>query len=195
MATPDEILKATAPIIKAGKLAKAAKANDWHGNFTSEKVESGERITTLDVTRNDEHVLVIYRDNTMIKGEYSILGMNQRLHCASVALEKLRGWPDLMKLFKYCPKNIRPQLVEKYRRLPFSFDEPNEEIIQKLLGQKLFWYQHEGSKLVCDVVTMPRRNDTKNFRIVDVGHRKLFHFIGAQAGFRSVLLDTVVKVG
>ena len=194
MATPDEILRATAPVIKASKLAKAAKANDWHGSFTSEEID-GHRITRLEVTRNDEYVLVMYRDNAMVQAVYRILNEEQRLHCASVVLERLQGWPDLLKLFKTFPKANRPLLVEKYRQLPFSFDEPNDQIMAKLLGRKLFWYYHENSKMVCDVVLMPRKSDTKNFRIVDVGHRKMFHFIGAQAGFRSVLLDTLLKVG
>jgi len=194
VATAEQILQATAPIIKASKLAKAAKANDWHGRFDSEVID-GERITTLEVTRSDEYCLVMYRDNSMVRATYSILGHEQRLHCASVALEKLEGWPDLVKLFKLLPKANRPILVDRYRRLPFTFDEPNEDIIAKLLGQKIFWYNHESAKLWCDVVLQPRKSDTKNFRIADVGHRKLFHFIGAQSGFRSVLLDTLIKVG
>ena len=89
----------------------------------------------------------------------------------------------------------KPTLVETYRNLPFSMDEPNDHIMQSLYGHSLYWYSHESRKLHVDIVLPPRTANSKQYRIVDIGHRKLFHFIGAQAGFRSVLLDTVIKVG
>lgn len=181
-------------VVKAAKLAAAAKHNDWHGSFDSEVIE-GERITTLEVTRNDEYILVCYTGNTMNHGEYRLFNKVWNLHCASVALDKLQDWPDLIKMFKWFPQYNRPTLVDVYRKLPFDLDDPNDEIITKLIGLKLFWYSHTSSKLHTDVVMQPRRSDTKNFRIADVGHRKLFHFIGAQCGFRSVILDTLIKVG
>jgi hypothetical protein len=93
------------------------------------------------------------------------------------------------------PSMNRPKLVETYRKLPFEHSEPNDVIMPKLLGQQLTWYSHEHNKITTDLVLYPKGAKSKQYRIADVGHRKIFHFIGSQAGFRSVLLDTVIKVG
>lgn len=182
-------------VVKVMKLATVAKSNGWHGDISSE-IQNGVRVTILKATRNDEKIGVLYRDNTMVKGQYQILSTQQNLHCPSVVIEKLEGWPDILKLFKQFPNLNRPTLVDKYRRLPFSFAEPNEVILEKLVGKTLFWYSHINNRLDTDIVLVPKKSTKKeNFRIVDVGHRKLFHFIGTQIGFRSVLLDTLLKVG
>lgn len=181
-------------VLKAAKLASAAKRNDWHGTFNSEEID-GVRVTVLDVHRNGESLRVDYLGNQMRPGKYDLHGRTWTVHSASDALAKLEDWPDLIKMFKWFPNMNRPTLVETYRRLPFSMEDSNEDIIAKLIGTKLFWYCHISQKINVDVVMQPRRSDGKNFRIADVGHRKLFHFIGAQCGFRSVLLDTLIKVG
>ena len=67
--------------------------------------------------------------------------------------------------------------------------------MERLIGHQLFWYGHTESKLHCDVVLPPTKKNSLQYNIKDIGHRKLFNFIGAQAGFRSVLLDTLIKVG
>lgn len=181
-------------VVKVMKMAAIAKRNGWHGSIDSEIVD-GQRVTVLTAERNGEELSVSYRGETMYKAEYGILGAVTSLHCPSLAIEKLEGWPDLIKLFKQYPQLSRPKLVEQYRRLPFTFDDSAEDIIDKLVGKQLFWYSHTNSKITCDVVRHPKKNGDPNFRIVDVGHRKLFHFIGVSAGFRTVLLDTVIKVG
>jgi hypothetical protein len=187
-------LPAEEPVIKAANIAVTAKRHGWHGNLDSNLIE-GQRLTRIAATRNDESVVVRYTDNTMTYGQYSIFNKTFNLHCASVAIEKLCDWPDILKLFKWFPAMNKPTIVETYRRLPFSFDDDDVDIMAKLLGQKLFWYSHESRKLHTDVVLAPRTSNSKSYRIAQVGHRKIFHFIGAQAGFRSVLLDTVIKVG
>lgn len=182
-------------LVKAMKLATVAKKNGWHGSIESEK-EDGTGVTVLKATRNDEAIAVYYRDNTMFKARYKILDSVVSLHCPSLVIEKLEGWPDLLKLFKQFPDLNRPKLVEKYRRLPFSFEDSNDVILERLVGKTLFWYSHTSSRLDTDIVLVPRKNTkAENFRIVDVGHRKLFHFIGAQNGFRTVILDSLIKVG
>lgn len=181
-------------VVKVMKMAGVAKRNGWHGNIDSEVVGT-DRITVLTAERNGEELSVHYRNDTMYKAEYTILGATVGLHCPSLAIEKLEGWPDVLKLFKQFPTLSRPTIVEQYRRLPFSFEDSNDVIIDRLLGKQLFWYSHTNSKINVDVVRHPKKNGDPNFRIVDVGHRKMFHFIGVSAGFRSVLLDTVIKVG
>jgi hypothetical protein len=182
------------PVVKAMKLGRIAKENGWHGSIESEVVGT-ERITLLEATRNDELMRVNYVDNTMVGADYSIFDYQLKLHTACLVEDKLRDWPDLLKLFKLFPHMNRPTLVERYRRLPFSPEDSNDEIMSKLVGHKLFWYSHEHAALRCDVVLPPRGAKASSYRIQDVGHRKMFHFIGVQAGFRSVLLDTLIKVG
>ena len=181
-------------VVKVMKMAATAKRNGWHGNIDSEVLD-GERVTVLRAERNGETLSVHYRGETMYKAEYGILGVTTSLHCPSLAIEKLESWPDVMKLFKQYPTVPRPKIVEQYRKLPFAFEDSNDEIIDRLIGKQLFWYSHTNNKIQVDVVRHPKKNGDPNFRIVDVGHRKLFHFIGVSAGFRSVLLDTVIKVG
>lgn len=181
-------------VVKVMKMAATAKRNGWHGSIDSEVVD-GERLTVLTATRNGEELSVRYRNDVMYQAEYKILDTITSLHCPSLAIEKLEGWPDVMKLFKQCPTVSRPSIVDQYRRLPFSFEDTAADIMDKLIGKQLFWYSHTNSKIQCDVVRHPKKNGDPNFRVVDVGHRKLFHFIGVSAGFRSVLLDTVIKVG
>lgn len=181
-------------VVKAMRLGKVAKENGWHGDLESEVV-GGQRITELRATRNDEVVYVHYTDNTMDGAVYQLFSYELKMHTASLVVERLQDWPDLLRVFKLAPREARPTLVTRYRSLPFALDEANEAIISKLIGQKLFWYSHEAAKLQCDVVLPPKGNQHKNYRIQDIGHRKMFHFIGLQAGFRSVLLDTLVKVG
>lgn len=182
--------------IKVKILTETAKQHGWTGNLQSEVID-GVRYTVLTMARNDESVALQYHDNTYYKGDYYLFDKHWHVHCASLVLERLAGWPDLLKLFKWFPNMNRPNLVGVYRQLPFNFEEPNEDIIAKLIGRQLFWYSHEAAKLHVDVVLVPRNATSKNFRIVDVaeGSRKLFHFMGASVGFRSVLLDTVIKVG
>lgn len=184
----------TEGIVRAAQLAKAAKLNDWHGSFDS-KVVDGVRDTVLDVTRNGESLRVAYSDNTFRSGEYVLHTRRWNVHCASTALERLEGWPDLIKMFKWFPNLNRPTLTETYRKLPFTFEDSNQSIIESLIGCKLFWYYHTDGKIHTDVVLPPTRKNSPSYNIKDIGHRKLFNFIGAQAGFRSVLLDSLIKVG
>ena len=182
-------------VVKVMKLATVAKKNGWHGTIESEE-KDGERLTTLLASRNDEKMSVLYRDNTMVKARYSIFSVSYSLHCASLVIERLEGWPDLLKLFKQFPTMNRPTLVERYRRLPFSFEDPPEEIMEKMVGRPIVWYSRINNRIDTDFVLPPKKNGkSENFRIADIGHRKMFHFIGSQIGFRSVLLDTLIKVG
>ena len=182
------------PVYKVMKLAGVAKANGWHGTVESD-VTDGVKYTVLQAARNDETMTICYRDGTMVDSEYTIFGAVTNIYCPSTALDKLAGWPDLLKLFKLFPNMNKPKLVETYRRLPFDFSEPNDEIMQKMIGRQVTWYSHTSTRIDTDIVLVPRKNTKKeNFRIVDIGHRKLFHFIGSSIGFRSILLDTLLKV-
>lgn len=175
---------------KAKLLAMTAVENGWKGN-----IKKSSDTVTLVAERNHEKVVVRWVDGKLNRAQYSIFDRKWKLTCQKQVTEKLCGWPDLSNLFKWFPKMNRPTLVEIYRDLPFEFDDPNEEIMAKLIGRKLFWYCRESAKMRCDVVLPPTKSSSKNYRVVNVGHRKMFHFVGAQIGFRSVLLDTIIKVG
>lgn len=187
-------LPAVTPVIKGSKLAVAAKRNGWHGTFDSD-TKDGIRTTSLKVERNDESLCVIYTDNAYSFGEYVLFDRKQNVHCASVALERLVGWPDIIDILKRFPSKNKPTVVDTYKKLPFDHDDPAEEIVQKLYGKPLFWYSHEYNRLDVDVVLPPLTSNSKQYRIAPVGHRRIFHFVGQKAGFRSVLLDTIIKVG
>jgi hypothetical protein len=190
-------LPAEPSVIKVAQLAVAAKKHGWHGSFDS-NLTDGVRDTLLQATRNDESITVRYTDNTFTYGSYKLFDRVWNVHCASVALERLQDWPDILKLFKDHPTSSRPRLVNTYRRLPFTLDAESADrkvIMKRLIGRELTWYSHEYAKLFTDRVLPPTTAKAKQYRIADVGHRMIFHFIGAQAGFRSVLLDTIIKVG
>ena len=176
---------------KASHVGSIAAQNGWKGKLDSEVVD-GQRITSLTGRRNDESFYAYWEDEKLSRAGYFIFSRETRLTCAKQLIEKIEGWPDLIKLYKWFPDANRPNLTQTYRKLPFDLDDDDEEIISKLLGRKLFWYGHESTKIHTDVVL---KSKSKKIRIQNVGHRKLFHFIGAQAGFRSVLLDTLIKVG
>lgn len=177
-------------VAKARFVGKVAHEHNWKGKLASETINS-ERHTMLSAMRNDERLEMEWRNEKLCRAEYFIFDRKIKLTCSKQAIDKVTGWPDILKLFEWFPNMNRPNLVQTYRNLPFSVEDDNEEIISKLLGCKIFWYGHETSKYHTDVV-LPKKS--AKVRIQDVGHRKMFHFIGAQAGFRSVLLDTVLKV-
>lgn len=187
-------LPAEQGVIKALKIAGAAKRNHWHGHIDAPLVD-GIRQTTITATRNDESIKVLYHDDAYQEGQYKIFDRASNLHCASVALEKVQDWPDLIKLFKDFPSLNRPTLVGKYRKLPFEHDDPAEDVMSSMYGRSVFWYSHEFNRMDVDVVLAPRTSNSKQYRIAPVGHRRIFHFVGQKSGFRSVLLDTIIKVG
>jgi hypothetical protein len=181
-------------IAKAQHIGRIAKENDWAGNLVSE-VQKGTRITTITGQRNDEYFEMQWANQKLSYAVYFMSFDNERhevkITHSKQMIARLTGWPDVIKLYDWFPKANRPLLTETYRKLPFSFDDPNETIIEKLRGTKIFWYGHESTKIHEDVV-LPKKS--AKTRIQDIGHRKLFHFIGAQAGYRAVLLDSLIKV-
>jgi hypothetical protein len=178
---------------KIKKLAAVAKRHDWHGRLDIEQID-GQQVATLEVTRNDESLVIGYTDNAMSICEYKIFDMQFPCHCASVAKEKLAGWPDVVELFKLFPDRRRVDLVKTYRKLPFNWQEDdNQEILDKLIGKRVWWYSHISQKIRDEYVMIPRRA-SQVFEIKPVGHRKLFNFTAAETGMRSVMLDTILKV-
>lgn len=186
-------------LVKAKFIGKIAAQHDWKGNMASD-ISSGDiRVTTITGQRNDEYFQMQWTGEKLSHATYFIAIDGQR-HDVKIThskkmIEYLTGWPDIIKMYQWFPEVNRPWLTERYRKLPFSMDDPNEKIIECLVGQKISWYGHQSVKIHEDVVLPKKSKTLKTLHIVDIGHRKLFHFMGAQAGFRSVLLDTLLKVG
>lgn len=179
---------------KAKKIARIAVENGWTGT-----IEMDGPTVTLKTIRNDEKIICLWIDQHLDQATYSLMigkGRSWNLQCAKLVTEKLTGWPDLGNLFKWFPEANRPTLVNKYRRLSFDWENSSDdEIIANLVGRQVFWYSHSSVKMQCDVVLEPKSKKKSQIEIRPVGHRKLFNFIGAQFGFRSLFLDTIVKIG
>ncbi len=188
-------LPAETPVIKAMKLVVAAKKNGWHGEIQTPIVD-GVRHVDVTATRNDEVIDFHYAGDSYKSGKYTLFNKVWNMHCASVALKRIEDWPDLLHLMKTFPSKNKQKLIEKYRKLPFETEATPEEIMHKTFGRQIFWYSPQNNKLNCDVIVTPRtKKHNETYRISPVGDRRIYHFIGAQAGFRSVLLDTIIKVG
>ncbi len=181
-------------VVKAKRIARISIDNDWKGHLSSGIAKNGVRTTELTAKRNDEQILVFWVNEKFDHAIYSIMGKVTNLTCSKQVISKIEDWPDLIDLFNKFPNANRPNLVSVYRKLPFDINGDNAEIIPKLIGTRMYWYGHESTKIHTDIVLPPTKAKSKQCRIVDVGHRKLFHFIGAQAGFRSIILDTLLKV-
>lgn len=179
-------------VVKASQIGRLGDSNGWKGQLNSE-VRQNQRITNLELIRNDEAMVVEYHGQKLSSATYSIFDSAPvEITSKSQLLGFLTGWPNLIQLFQTFPNLNRPNLVQKYRMLPFRFDESNDEIIDSLIGRTLWWYDRELSAIRTDTVK-PKRD--KRFRIVDVGHRKLFHCVCVETNFRSILLDQLIMVG
>lgn len=186
-------------VVKAKKLARIAVENGWTGSINSD-AENGSRITVLKARRkdSDEIVEVIWINNQMTSAMHSLMDgkINFPLPCAKAVSTVITGYPDLMQIIKNIPVEFRAEAVRKYRRLPFNWEtDDNEEIITKLIGTQIFWYSHVSTKIYSDHVLTPKKGKKSHIEIKPIGHRKMFNFIGSQAGFASVMLDSLLKVG
>ena len=175
-------------VVKAKKIARVALENGWKGSIEH---ESG--TTDLTAWRDDERIHVKWIANTMESAEHTLFSHVSQLSCAKAVLKVIEGTPDIMVVIKNAPLIDRPKLVEKYRVVPFDWEHDDDEtIIANVLGRKLFWYSHQATKIQEDVVYIPK-GKKNHIEIKPVAHRKMLNFVG-QGGFRSVLLDTIIKV-
>jgi hypothetical protein len=179
-------------VAKAKQIARIAVQYGWQGNIDSEVI-GNERITSLSATRNDEALTMSWINERLNRAGYSIFDQYTNISCAKHAIKKLIAWPDVIELIKMSrDKGANPvPLVETYRRLPFDWEnDPDDEIIAAVKDHQIHWYSHLSGKVHSDVVLPKKKTEIK-----PVGHRKMLCFIGSQAGFRNVMLDTVLKVG
>lgn len=177
-------------VVKAKKLARVAFDNGWKGS-----IEHDCGITILTAHRDVEKVTVQWDANTMSESFYHFMSKTTQLYCAKAVLKVFEGQPDIMTALKYAAEEDRQALVEKYRKVPFDWEnEEDHEIISKLVGAQIFWYSRMSGKIYSDWVLVPKgkKNHIEIKRIKD---RKALHYIGSHAGFASVMLDTIVKVG
>jgi hypothetical protein len=179
-------------VAKAKQIASLAVPNGWTGNLESEP-ENDYRRTVLSAERLDEQLYVEWRNNALHRAEYYVLGHRVQLSCAKDVMKIVKKYPDVVKMIEIAHKSgYNPvPIVERYRRLPFDWEnDPDDEIIAAVKDHQIHWYSHLSGKVHSDVVLPKKKTEIK-----PVGHRKMLCFIGSQAGFRNVMLDTVLKVG
>lgn len=189
-------------IKKAQAIAVQAVEHNWKGNLKSEvhTIPSFDgtiehfRETVLVGTRDEEMFRVVWIDNHLSSVCYVIMGQEIELSCTKKLLRYITGWPDIIDLFKRFPDMNRPELAQKYCRLPFDWKTAEDEYMLKCLaGQQIWWYDHTQGKIHSERVMVPRKK-SQVFNIRQIGHRKLFSFCTVDTGMRSILLDTLLKV-
>jgi hypothetical protein len=186
-------------VIKAKRLARVAVENGWTGSIDSD-TENDCRITVLKANRknSDESICVEWTNNSMSSAVHSLMDgtVSFQLPCAKSVSTVFAGWPDVMHLIKVAPVEERLEIVKRYRKLPFDWENDTDEyILSKLIGTQIFWYNHVSAKIYSDNVLVPKKGKKNHIEIKPIGHRKMLNFIGSHAGFASVMLDSILKVG
>lgn len=177
-------------VIKAKKLARIAFENGWKGS-----IEHNFGTTVLKANRDIETVIVEWNANTLKESFHFLLGKKTQLYCAKAVLTVFEGQPDIMTLIKHAASEDRQALVEKYRKVPFDWkNDEDQEIISQLVGQQIFWYSRISGRINSDYVLIPK-GKKNHIEIKQVKDRKMLNYIGSNAGFASVMLDTIIKVG
>lgn len=181
-------------VVKAQAIAAIAVENGWKGSINKDFFEEDGkrvRITILRAKRNDEVIKIAWHGTRFKGGHYGFFEKVTFIQSSGIAIKKIEGWPDIIALLKVVPIESRPQVTSVYVKLPFDWQNDDDDFIMStMVERKLFWYNRIDGKIETDVVMNSKKN-----RIAPVGHRKLFHFISPVVGFRSVLLDQVLRVG
>jgi hypothetical protein len=192
-------------VSRATKIAEHAVKQGWKGKLNSDMCsgligsirlyEKPYRETTLVLIRNDEMLVITWINNEAKFFDYSIYDESHSdITSLAQCKEIIFGWPDLLELYALFPHKNQIEITKTYKRIPFDWETAtDEEIISKLVGRKVFWYDHKAARIRVDVV-MNIKVKSKVDVVQPVGHRKLFNFNGAESGFRSVILDTLLKV-
>lgn len=175
-------------VVKATKIANRAVAQGWTGHLDSQVV-SDHRKTVLFLNRNDEQLVIDWRNAHFEQATYSIFDSIHTVTDLVQIKQIVMGWPDVIKLLEDTWRNP-VEITKVYVRLPFDWETDDDEIIINcLVGKRIWWYESIAAKIRTDEV-LPKGN----MRVMPVGHRKMFAFKGSYAGNRHVLLDTLLKV-
>lgn len=177
-------------VVKASKIANRAVAQGWKGHLDSD-VESDHRKTVLTLSRNDECLVITWRNTSFEQGAYSIFDSLKFIDNLVEIKQIVMGWPDVINLLEQC-RTINPiHITDNYIRLPFNWREDDDEtIINSLVGKQIWWWNSEAGKIHHEIVPFKKHAS----RIVPVGHRKMYHFKTIDVGLCSILLDMVLKV-
>lgn len=193
-------------IVKAKRIARVAKENDWHGSISSEvislkeivddgfSVEKLTRTTLLTMKRNDEAIRMHWVDKHLDTASYTLCGKLQRISCSKAAIEIIEDWPNIVDILKFSGAEDKTPLIEKYSRLPFDWRvDSDEKIISTLIDHRIYWYARVSDSIYSDVVLKPK-NKKLPIQIKPIKDRKSLHYIGSHSGFRCVMLDTILRV-
>lgn len=179
-------------VVKAKRLARIAVEHGWKGNIES---ESGTTLFTA--WRNDESIVLEWSAGHLVSGQYKLFDHTRILSSTSEARKHIEGWPNIMQILKHFPGGeFRTKVVERYNNVPFDWQTAsNEDMMAAMMDREIYWYSHLSAKIQRDHVLKPKtKPQAGRYEIKQVGHRKMFNFIGT-VGFRSVLLDTLIQVG
>lgn len=178
-------------VVKAKRLGRIAFENGWKGS-----IESENGITRFKAFRNDETIELQWNSTALASGTYKIFNYTQNLSSTSLARKVIEGWPNILKIIKHVPEGeFKVDFVKRYSDVPFDWETASsEKIIAAMLGRQIRWYSHLSTKIQNDRVHIPKsKAQLARYEVKQVGHRKMFNFIG-DVGFRSVLLDTLIQV-
>lgn len=182
--------------LKAMQLGGIAKRNGWTGS-----IQHNDNLneTIFRAKRAAERIFMQWANGRLAeKPEYKLLSRVYTLQSQVEVIEKLEGWPDIIKILDINRKRKDPknpvQLVKYYSRLPFDIEKDDDEtIISALVNRQIWWYNSISMKIDTAKVMMPKKK-SQVFSLKQVGHRKMFNFTEPQIGMRSVMLDQIVKV-
>lgn len=157
-------------IVKAKRIARVAKENDWHGSISSEvislkeivddgfSVEKLTRTTLLTMKRNDEAIRMHWVDKHLDTASYTLCGKLQRISCSKAAIEIIEDWPNIVDILKFSGAEDKTPLIEKYSRLPFDWRvDSDEKIISTLIDHRIYWYARVSDSIYSDVVLKPKK--------------------------------------
>lgn len=179
---------------KADFIVSFAKGNKWAGS-----VKHGDESTTVVLTRGKEAVEIRYDGNSC--KEMPIVTFDGQVRQVRNVAAALRVIGSSAKansevfadradkkaaMRKAAPVKRAPGV--RARKIPFTADEPVEDVKAKLLGRRIIWTNRISGLMEEDVVA-PERNRNGLFAIA----KGQLSFVG-NYGFRSVRLDQLVAV-
>lgn len=114
-------------------------------------------------------------------------------HKAAV-MALITGEPNLSDYT--CPADARPELLLRYRQIPWDSDAPAFEILKKIANKSIKWVRRIDGE-VCEgyvAIDFKEPGSLKHFRIFDSKSGRTLEW-SDRFGFHAVALDQIISVG